>query len=36
VSVTLPTGVSLGSVPAALSPCGLFVHPLVDNPDGLN
>lgn len=36
LSVTLPTGVSLGSVPATLSPCGLFVHPLVDNAEGMN
>jgi hypothetical protein len=34
VSVQLPGGVSLGSIPADLSTCGLDVHPLVDNPYG--
>lgn len=34
LAVTLPTGVSLGAVPATLSVCGMFVHPLVDNPYG--
>jgi hypothetical protein len=34
VSVQLPNGVSLGSIPADLSTCGLDVHPLVNNPYG--
>ncbi|MEO9239640.1 MAG: DUF4232 domain-containing protein, partial [Jatrophihabitantaceae bacterium] len=36
LSIKLPTGVKLGPVAASLSACGLFIHPLVDNADGLN
>jgi len=34
LAVTLPTGVSLGQVPAELPGCGLSVHPLVGNISG--
>lgn len=34
LKVTLPTGVSLGSVPAQLTACNLVVHPLVRNSSG--
>ncbi|MGI8666952.1 MAG: DUF4232 domain-containing protein [Jatrophihabitans sp.] len=34
LAVTLANGVSLGTVTAVLSACGLDVHPLVDNPFG--